>query len=61
MAEAAAKQAVKNESNRPEASAPVARRESWLFERLRSEIDRLFDDMGVGALRSPFRRGVFDV
>jgi HSP20 family protein len=29
--------------------------------RLRSEINRLFDDFGMGAWRSPFRRAVFDV
>jgi HSP20 family protein len=61
MAEAAAKLAVRNEGDKPEESAPVARRESWPFERLRSEIDRLFDDFGMGTWRSPFRRSVFDV
>jgi HSP20 family protein len=31
------------------------------FENLRQEIDRLFDDFGVSAWRSPFRRSVFDL
>jgi HSP20 family protein len=61
MAEAAAKLAVKNEGNKPQAGAPVPRRETWPFERLRSEIDRLFDDFGAGPWRSAFRRAVFDV
>ena len=31
------------------------------FENLRREIDRLFDDFGVGSWRSPFRGSMFDV
>jgi len=31
------------------------------FESLRREIDRLFEDFGVGMWRSPFRSSVFDV
>jgi HSP20 family protein len=57
MAEAASKLAVK----KPEASAPATRREAWPFDRLRSEVERLFDDFAVGPWRSPFRRGVFDI
>ena len=30
------------------------------FENLRREIDRLFDDFGVGSWRSPFRGSMFD-
>jgi HSP20 family protein len=59
MAEAAAKLAVKNEGNKPEAAAPPARREVSPFDRLRGEIDRLFDDFGMW--RSPFRRAMFDI
>jgi HSP20 family protein len=61
MAEAGTKLSVKNEGKKPEAGPPGERRELAPFERLRSEIDRLFDDFGMGALRSPFRRGVFDI
>jgi HSP20 family protein len=61
MAEAAAKLAVKNEGNKPEASPAATRRETSPFDRLRIEIDRLFDDFGMGTWRSRFRRGVFDV
>jgi HSP20 family protein len=60
MAEAATKLAVKNEGNKPEAGRPVARRESWPFARLQSEIDRLFEDFAAGSWHSPFRRAVFD-
>jgi HSP20 family protein len=31
------------------------------LESLRRELDRLFDDFGVGSWRSPSARGVFDV
>ena len=58
MAEATTKLAVKNEGSKPEAGRQIA---SWPFARLRDEIDRLFDDFGVGAWRSPLRRAVFDV
>lgn len=61
MAEPAAKLAVKNEGNKPQAVPPAARREVSPFDRLRGEIDRLFDDFGMGPWRSAFRRGVFDV
>jgi len=60
MAEAAAKLAVKNEGNKPQASVPAARREVSPFDRLRGEIDRLFDEFGMGPWRSAFRHGVFD-
>jgi HSP20 family protein len=56
MADVAARLAVKNEGNRP-----VARREPSPFDRLHSEIDRLFDDFGMGPWRSVFRRGMFDM
>jgi HSP20 family protein len=61
MAEAAAKLAVNNDGNRPEAARPVARRESWPFAKLQSEIDRLFEEFGAAPWRSPFRRAMFDV
>jgi HSP20 family protein len=61
MAETATRLAVKNEGAKPEPSAPAARRELSPFDRLRSEIDRLFDDFGAGPWRSPFRRDVFHV
>jgi HSP20 family protein len=60
MAEAAAKLTVKNEEKKPDAGHP-ARRELWPFDRLRGEIDRLFDDFAAGPWRSPFRRAMFDV
>jgi HSP20 family protein len=56
MADAAARLAVKNEGNRP-----AARREASPFDRLHSEIDRLFDDFGIGPWRSAFRRGMSDM
>jgi HSP20 family protein len=61
MAEGAAKLGVKYEGNKPEAATQARRRDVWPFDRLRSEIDRLFDDFGMGSWRSSFRRGVFDV
>ncbi len=61
MAEAATKLAVKNEGNKPEAARPVARSEPSPFARLRDQIDRLFDEFGVGPWRSPFRRATFDL
>ena len=53
MAEAVTKLPVKTEEERP-----VALRESHPFERMRREMDRLFDEFDW---RSPFRRSVFDV
>ena len=36
--------------------------QTWYpFENLRREIDRLFDDFGVGSWRSPFCGSMFDV
>jgi HSP20 family protein len=61
MAEAATKLTVKHEGSKPEAGRPVARSESWPFARLRSEIDRLFEDFAAGPWRSPLRRAMFDV
>jgi len=52
--------AAKNDGNKTQPSAPVARRESRPFERLRSEIDRLFDDFGARPWGSPFRT-LFDI
>lgn len=51
---------MKSEGNKPEAAPPATRREMSPFDRLRSEIDRLFDDFGMGPWRSPFRRAVFN-
>jgi HSP20 family protein len=53
MAEAVTKLPVKTEEERP-----VALRESHPFERMRREMDRLFDEFDW---RSHFRRSVFDV
>jgi HSP20 family protein len=61
MAEASTKHSAKNEANKPAAGLPGAHRELSPFERLRSEIDRLFEDFGMGLWRSPFRRGLFDI
>ena len=56
MAEAATKFPHKTEEKK------VGRPTEWRpFESLRREIDRLFEDFGVGSWRSPFGRGVFDV
>jgi HSP20 family protein len=60
MAETAAKLVVKNEGNKPKVGTPAARHESWPLHRLRSEIDRLFDDFGMGSWLPQFRRGAFD-
>lgn len=60
MAEAAAKTLVKNENGKPQAGVPAAGRELRSFERLRTEIDRLFDDLGGAPWRSPFRT-LFDL
>jgi HSP20 family protein len=61
MAETSRKVSVKDQGSKPAAGPPAARRELAPFERLRSEIDRLFDDFGMASWRSPFRRGVFDI
>ncbi len=53
MAEAVTKLPVKTEEERP-----LALRESQPFERLRRQMDRLFDEFDW---RSPFRRSVFDI
>ena len=53
MAEAVTKLPVKTEEERP-----LALRERHPFERLRREMDRLFDEFDW---RSPFRRSVFDI
>jgi HSP20 family protein len=53
MAEAETKLPVKTEEERP-----LALRERHPFERLRREMDRLFDEFDW---RSPFRRSVFDI
>jgi HSP20 family protein len=42
-------------------SAPSALRQRRPFESLRHEIDRLFDDFGIGTWRSPFRSSFFDM
>ena len=55
MAEAATKFPVKSKEKK------VGPTEWRPFESLRREVDRLFDDFGVGSRRSPFGRGVFDV
>src|SRR5271165_4247308 len=56
MAEAATKFPVKTEEKK------VGRPTEWRpFESLRREVDRLFDDFGVGSWRSPFGRSVFDL
>src|SRR6202043_899896 len=45
--------AEEKENSRPAEGRPL--------ESLRRELDRLFDDFGVGSWRSPSARGVFDV
>jgi HSP20 family protein len=42
-------------------AAPSELRPRRLLESLRQEIDRLFDDFGIGAWRSPFRGSFFDM
>jgi HSP20 family protein len=61
MAEAAAKFVAKNDGKGPTVDPPASRQESWPLYRLRSEINRLFDDFGMGSWLSQFRRGAFDV
>jgi HSP20 family protein len=58
MAEAATKLPVKTETKGQQSAALQA----WHpFETLHHEIDRLFDDLGRGFWRSPFRRSAFNV
>ena len=42
-------------------TAPSALRPSRPLESLRREMDRLFDDFGIGTWRSPFRGSFFDM
>jgi HSP20 family protein len=42
-------------------SAPSGTRPRRPLESLRQEIDRLFDDFGIGTWRSPFRSSFFDM
>ena len=42
-------------------SAPSELRPRRPLESLRQEIDRLFDDFGIGTWRSPFRNSLFDM
>jgi HSP20 family protein len=59
MAETATKVPVKTEQK---AVGTVTAPPAWHpFESLRREIDRLFDDFGVGFWQSPFRGSVFDL
>ncbi len=44
-----------------ETTAPSELRPRRPLEGLRQEIDRLFDDFGIGAWRSPFRSSFFDM
>src|SRR6516225_7898615 len=44
-----------------ETAAPSESRPRRPLEGLRQEIDRLFDDFGIGAWRSPFRSSFFDI
>ena len=56
MAEAATKFPVKTEEKK------IGRPAEWRpFESLRREVDRLFDDFGVGSWRSPFGQTAFDL
>jgi HSP20 family protein len=56
MAETATKFPVKTEEKK------IGRPAEWRpFESLRREVDRLFDDFGVGSWRSPFGRTAFDL
>jgi HSP20 family protein len=57
MAEAATKLPVKTEKK---ATEPTSATQAWRpVEGLRREIDRLFDDFGIGSWSSPFRRSIF--
>ena len=42
-------------------AAPSESRPRRQLGSLRQEIDRLFNDFGIGALRSPFRSSFFDM
>jgi HSP20 family protein len=56
MAEAAIKMPVRNEGKAADRPA------EWRpFERLRREVDRLFEDFQLGSWRLPFGGGLFDV
>ena len=44
-----------------EKTAPTELRPARPLESLRQDIDRLFDDFGIGAWRSPFRSSFFDM
>ncbi len=56
MAEDTSKIPVTTDKTTPSALHP------WRpLESLRREIDQLFDDFGLGTLRSPFRRSFFDM
>jgi HSP20 family protein len=57
MTEAATKLPVKTEKKLAEPTSVMPT--WWPVEGLRREIDRLFDDFGVGFWRSPFRRSMF--
>ncbi len=57
MAEVATKLPVKTEKKPAEPTS--AMQAWWPIEGLREEIDRLFDDFGVGVWRSPLRRSMF--
>lgn len=56
MAEAATRLPIKTAAKAP--AAPT--RESWPFESLHREIDRLFEDFGRGIAFAPFGRRAFD-
>jgi hypothetical protein len=56
MAEDTSKIAVTTEKTAPSELRPARRP----LEGLRQEIDRLFDDFGIGTWRSPFRSSFFD-
>ena len=57
MAEDTSKIPVTTDTAAPSESRPARRP----LESLRQEIDRLFDDFGIGAWRSPFRSSFFDM
>ena len=61
MAEAEPNLTVKSQGNKSEAATSMGRREVWPFDRLRSEIDRLFDDFGMGPWRWPLPHAVLDI
>jgi len=59
MAEIATKLPVKTEKK---AAVPTSATQAWWpVEGLRREIDRLFDDFGMGSWSSPFRRSIFGI